>query len=669
MIFVIILLFSLALFIVPVRSKAKLALALLGAGVVQTCVMVANLANTAIVRSDADIVRYGAAKVDYDYGLGIIQPIIQIDGLAALFLALLNVVAITALLYSKEYLKSYAKIKSASEISLHYLAYIWLYVSMTAVIICRDSFSFLLAWELMTGASFILVIFEGEKPEKLKAAINYLVQMHVCLFLLIAGFAIAESASEKSGFDAVAEYFSTKENFPLFLIFLLGFGLKAGFVPLHTWLPKVHPTAPGNVSGFMSGAIIKMGIYGIIRVISCVKTDLFIIGATLLATSCITAMYGIAMATIQKDVKKLLAYSSIENIGIIGIGLSMGILGEFWESPALSLTGYAGALLHTFNHACFKSMLFFGAGSLCKAAHTQAMDKMGGASKSMPFTAMFFMLGSVAICALPPLSGFVSEFIIYKGLFSYIGDAGAVRAFFLMIILLVMVVVGGLSIMTFTKAFGTAFLGVPRSAQCEGLSESRGMWLPLIIPAFFVIFVGLTPFFAFESITKAVACVSIIDQPTMIALNECSTNLRSLSLVFILFAGLIIFINILRNKHLAKSSVESGPTWGCGYTAANAKMQYSSSSFVSDFEHLANPITRYRREIEPIADTEIFPDERRFKGRSEDIVDSQVNALQSRIRKILFRLTIFQTGRIQHYISFALIFMVIIFLLSWRGMI
>ncbi|MDR2563481.1 MAG: NADH-quinone oxidoreductase subunit E [Prevotellaceae bacterium] len=651
MIFIFILLLSPALFIVPAHKKGKFALILLAAGIVQTFSIITRLE--------------AAAPIDLSYDLGIINLRLYIDELSALFLALLNVVAITALWYSNEYLKTYIKTKSESELSLHFLAYIWLYVSMTAVITFRDTASFLLAWELMTGASFVLVVFEGEKPDKLKAAIHYLVQMHVCLFLLIAGFAIAESASDKTGFEAVAEYFSTRKNFPLFLIFLLGFGFKAGFVPMHTWLPEVHPTASGNVSGFMSGAIIKMGIYGLIRIISCIKTDLFLVGATLLSLSCVTGLYGIAMAAVQKDIKKLLAYSSIENIGIIGIALSIGILGEYWDNPALSLAGYAGALLHTFNHACFKSMLFFSAGSLCKATHTQRMDKMGGAAKEMPYTAAFFLLGSGAICALPPLSGFVSEFLIYKGLFSSIGDAGSVRAFFLMIIALIMVVIGGLSILTFTKAFGIPFLGLPRSPQSSGLSESKGLWTPLLIPAFCIIFVGFAPFFAFELIARISFCVSMADSPTIIAMNECSTNLRSLSLVFMLFAGLIVGIHLLRSKRLAKRRVDSSPTWGCGYTAPKAKMQYSSSSFVSDFEHLANPVTRYRREIEPIAETEIFPDERKFKGKSEDIVHSQVNILQSRIQKILSHLAIFQTGRIQHYISFALIFMVIIFVLSW----
>jgi hypothetical protein len=232
-----------------------------------------------------------------------------------------------------------------------------------------------------------------------------------------------------------------------------------------------------------------------------------------------------------------------------------------------------------------------------------------------------------------------------------------------------MVVIGGLSIMTFAKAFGISFLGLPRSPQCAELSESRRLWLPLLIPTFCILLVGFAPFFAFDSLSKATACMSTLDFPSLAAMNEFSENLRGLSLVFLLFAGLVVGIQVLRNKRLDKRRVDSGPTWGCGYTVPSAKMQYSSSSFVSDFEHLANPVTRYRREIEPIAETDVFPDERRFKGKAEDIVYSQVNVLQIGMQKILSRLAIFQTGKIQHYLSFALIFMVLILVLSWLNLI
>jgi formate hydrogenlyase subunit 3/multisubunit Na+/H+ antiporter MnhD subunit len=653
MFFIVILLLSPLLFAIPVRNKGKATLFFLALGIVQTCITARKVFSGEIVSQQFD--------------MGIIKPLLYIDGLSAFFLFLLNVLAVTAFWYSNGYLKVHGKTKTASELSLHYLAYLWLYVSMTGVIIFRDTATFLLAWELMTGASFILVVFEGEKPDKMKAAIRYLVQMHICLFLLIAGFAIAESASDKTGFDAVAEYFLTKNNYPLFLLFLLGFGFKAGFVPLHTWLPEVHPTASGNVSGFMSGAIIKMGIYGLIRILTCIQTDLFLAGATLLAVSCITGLYGIIMATVQKDIKRLLAYSSIENIGIIGIGLSIGILGNYWKNPALSFAGYAGALLHTFNHACFKSMLFFSAASLCKSAHTQTMDKMGGAIRQMPCTAVFFLLGSIAICALPPLSGFVSEFLIYKGLFSHIQNVGAVRAFFMVIVILVMVIIGGLSIMAFTKAFGIPFLGMPRSPQSAELSEEHGMWQPLLIPAFFILFVGFIPFFALEQVSKVIAAVFKIDFPTYLA--GLSINLRSISLTFFLLTGIIVCLQIFRRRQLSKRTIDSGATWGCGYTAPNVKMQYSSSSYISDFEHIANPVTRYRRETEPIGEMDIFPNERKFKGKAEDVVYSHVNHIQIKVQQILSRLAIFQTGRIQHYILFALIFMVIVFLLSWLNVI
>ena len=225
-------------------------------------------------------------------------------------------------------------------------------------------------------------------------------------------------------FDSLPTYFANSSNWPLFLLFFIGFAIKAGFMPLHTWLPEAHPAAPSHVSGVMSGVMIKMGIYGIFRVVLATQSDLLIIGVLLLAVSLISGLLGVIYAILQHDLKRLLAYHSIENIGIIGIGLGLGIIGKATNNQMLMLLGFSGALLHTLNHSLFKSLLFFNAGSVYLAAKIRDIEKCGGLMKTMPYTALLFLLGSIAICGLPPFNGFISEYLIYFGMINTMHGAG-----------------------------------------------------------------------------------------------------------------------------------------------------------------------------------------------------------------------------------------------------
>ncbi len=224
-------------------------------------------------------------------------------------------------------------------------------------------------------------------------------------------------------FDALRLYFSNHSNLPVFLLFFIGFGIKAGFIPLHTWLPQAHPAAPSHVSGVMSGVMIKMGIYGILRVLMSVQSDLWWIGIIILVVSLISGILGVMMAIVQHDLKRLLAYHSIENIGIIGIGIGLGVIGLATNNAALSLLGFSGGLLHVLNHSLFKSLLFFNAGSVYQAAHSRNIEQLGGLMKRMPYTAIFFLIGSLAICGLPPFNGFISEYLIYLGMFKSLSAA------------------------------------------------------------------------------------------------------------------------------------------------------------------------------------------------------------------------------------------------------
>ncbi|MDR0660889.1 MAG: NADH-quinone oxidoreductase subunit E [Prevotellaceae bacterium] len=596
------------------------------------------------------------------------NSVIALDKLSAFFILLVDVAIVVAIWYSYGYLKYHLTNKSSQQASLHYFSYALLYFSMIFALVLRDGYSFLLAWELMTIASFILVILDGQERKKLKAAISYLVQMHIGFFMFLAAFMLLKKSTGEMSFDALGSYFSSNPNFGLFLLFFLGFGMKAGFVPLHTWLPEVHPTAPGNVSGFMSGAIIKMGLYGLVRVISHLQADFFTISVFLLIVSIITGLFGICLAIVQKDIKRLLAYSSIENMGIIGIGLSLAILGKAYGNDLLTVYGFTGALLHAFNHSVFKSLLFFSAGSLSKATGTQNMELMGGAVKRMPYTSLFFLIGSVAICALPPFNGFISEFIIYSGAFDSLSGSSVGAVALLMSAIVSLALIGGLSIIVFSKAFGIAFLGEPRSRKAQATKEvGKSMLQPLIISSILIVAIGLFSMVFVRPLGDiAGECLKINYTNAFYETQGIAAVLSKVGLVCAIFIATVVLLYFIRKAIIARRTVKYGPTWGCGYTAPDSRQQYTSSSYVSDFAHLVNPVTRYKRDMKPIAEDEIFPVRRTFKGKEHDVLNSTlINKPLRWMNKWFFRLAIFQTGKIQHYILYALLFMILIFALSY----
>ena len=290
----------------------------------------------------------------------------------------------------------------------------------------------------------------------------------------------------------LTQYFSGHPNILLFLLFFIGFGIKAGFVPLHTWLPEAHPAAPSHISGVMSGVMIKMGIYGILRVLLSVQTDLLWIGTIILGVSLISGLLGVMTAILQHDLKRLLAYHSIENIGIIGIGIGLGIIGKATGNDALALLGLSGGLLHVLNHSLFKSLLFYGAGSVYRSTHTRHIDHLGGLIKKMPYTAVFFLIGSLAICGLPPFNGFISEYLIYLGMFKSLSGASLYQIITILFSIIGLTLIGGLAIFCFTKAFGIVFLGQPRSDEVSHAKESGiGMMIPQIIIIVFILMIGL----------------------------------------------------------------------------------------------------------------------------------------------------------------------------------
>jgi formate hydrogenlyase subunit 3/multisubunit Na+/H+ antiporter MnhD subunit len=298
------------------------------------------------------------------------------DKLSAFFIAVINITVLTGFLYARGYLSSYYQSKISLRFSIHYLSYLWLYLSMILVVIIRDGLPFLIVWEIMALSSFLLVIFDAEDTTIMKTGISYLIQMHVGMFFILIAFLIVERETGEMSFDALKTYFTGHSNLALFILFFIGFGIKAGFIPMHTWLPQAHTAAPSHVSGVMSGVMIKMGIYGILRVLISVQSNLLLTGIIILVISVISGVLGVMMAIVQHDLKRLLAYHSIENIGIIGIGIGLGVIGLATGNTMLSLLGFSGGLLHVLNHSLFKSLLFFNAGSVYQTTHTRNIEHL-----------------------------------------------------------------------------------------------------------------------------------------------------------------------------------------------------------------------------------------------------------------------------------------------------
>jgi formate hydrogenlyase subunit 3/multisubunit Na+/H+ antiporter MnhD subunit len=591
-----------------------------------------------------------------------------LDSLSAFFILVTNFTVLTGLLYSNGYLSSYRATKTSARFALHYFSYTWLHLSMLCVLMLREGTAFLISWELMAVASFMLILFEAEKRSTLKTAVNYLIQMHVGLVLLIIAFLLVEADTGQFGFDGLPTYFLRHPNAPLFFLFFAGFAIKAGFVPFHTWLPAAHPAAPSHVSGVMSGVMIKMGIYGILRVLTSVQNDHYLIGIIIMVIAVITGLYGIMMSIVQTDLKKLLAYSTIENVGIIGIGIGLGAMGIGVGNPALIILGLGGGLFHVLNHSLFKSLLFYGAGSVYKATHTRNIDSLGGLIHSMPRTAALFLFGSVAICALPPLNGFISEILIYYGLFAGLQASSVFQTMSMLMTILALALIGGLALFGFSKAFGLTFLGSTRSdIHIEEKAVTPEMLFPKLLIAGVILVIGLAPMIFLSPLMAMIGEQFHVNSLPLVApLVYALSRISLMGLILILIT--VVFL-LIRKRVLRPGKVTCGPTWGCGYTAGTARQQYTATSYAANFAELADPVLHEKLEYREIHEEDIFPVKRSFELRPVDVFRSVLGKITDYSMLALKKIARLQTGNIQHYILYAFIFMLVLFALLYLNLI
>ena len=587
---------------------------------------------------------------------------VKIDALSAWFILIINLTVINGTLFGIGYLKSYQDIKT--NLTIHWVFLTLFHSSMLWVCMLEHGLAFLVAWEIMSLSSLVLVIFEYQKKDTLKAGINYMIQMHISVALLTVGFIWLYVQTGSFNFASLSTFFGNNGSIWLLVILLAGFAIKAGFIPFHSWLPHAHPAAPSHVSGIMSGVIVKLGIYGILRVLSNIQSDYIIIGEIILGISVITAIYGIANAAVKYDYKRMLAYCTIENIGIIGIGIGLGLMGIGFKNQPLIILGFSGALLHTLNHSLFKSMLFFSAGSIYQQTHTRNMDKLGGLIKQMPQTAILFLIGALAIGGLPPFNGFISEFIIYSGLVKGLSLGNMPQLILFILSIAGLAIVGGMSLLTFTKSFGVIFTGSPRHEHEHQPKEvSFIMRLPQYIVVLVMLSVAIVPSFYYKPVSNIVSTTFPTSFADGIPDLPMNSTISIIGLTCLLFIMILISIFSLRWMLSHKKTVNIENTWGCGYTGLIPKAQYTGLSFTRTFADLIGFLTIEKKNYVKIEKTDIFPRKRSFSSYYFDLLEHYViNPLTSRLNYSMNFFQFIQNGKIQAYVLYGIIFILIIFI-------
>lgn len=573
-----------------------------------------------------------------------------LDPLSAFFVLIILFISFLAIIYSRKYLEPYNKSFPKSSISTHYF-FLGLFIpAMILVVTVQNILFFLICWEIMSLSSFFLLLFEGNKKEVRQIAINYLITMQIGVLFLLGGFILLNL---KTGSLDFANFQGQISN-TIFILLFIGFGIKAGFVPFHTWLPKAHPVAPSHISAIMSGVMIKTGLYGILRILTYIETPSLSISYLILLIGIISAFFGILYAISQRDYKKMLAYSSVENVGLIAISLGVAMLGLSYHNKLMTIFGFLGVFAHILNHSIFKPLLFFAAGSIDSKTHTKDCEKLGGLIKGMPYTAILFLIGSIAICAMPPLNGFISEFFIYLAMLNGLSTENHFLFPVLIISIGLLAFVGAMVLISFSNMFSAIFLGMPRSEKASNVTEDspKSMLISIGILAAFSILIGLFSNYFMQILINPCKMFlkTNLDFPSQMLFNISTFNL-----ILLIITGSIL---LLRKYLLKNKAVTIYKTWGCGYDKVNSKMQYSNYSFSRPFLGFLTPF--FIRELDFKNIKELFPKKTHFKSKIIDIFDFYlVKPIIKLDNFIIKKFYWIQSGNIQKYLLYGLIFLLL----------
>jgi len=517
---------------------------------------------------------------------------LRLDALGAWFALVVALVAAPVTLYAVAYFERVGA-RTFGSFSIFLAS---LLAGLLALAAARNALLFLAAWEIVTLSAYLLITLEHEKEYVRWSGRLYLYANHTAAFCLIALIGILAAGTRS--FD-IAQFGPNASPGLCIALALVAFGTKAGVVPLHIWLPHAHPAAASPVSAMLSGIVLKAGIFGLLRFLPALAHGSTGWGALILALGAVAGVMGVLYALAQHELKRLLAYHSVENIGIILLGVGVGLMGTHAKLPEVAVLGFAGALLHLLNHAVFKSLLFLGAGSVLNAAGTGNLDALGGLAKRMRWTALFFLVGSVSICGLPPFNGFLSEWTIYRAMF--LGGAGGLGAGRLAgaLGIVSLALIGGLAAACFAKAFAAVFLGEPRGHDAGQAPEARpSQRAAMAFLAFLCLAIGLLPQVALRLVWPAATAVAgelgVRDVP---AVERFVPWYTALSTIGILVVGVALVLVLVRARFARGPRVVA--TWGCGYALPGPRMQYTASSFAASlirvFKGFVHPTSRVRR--------------------------------------------------------------------------
>ena len=618
---------------------------------------------------------------------------LSVDGLSAFFLLVVSLVAAAAAIYGPAYLRAHAPDGELGRAAagVHVLA-LNVFVGSMALLCCAgDALTFLLLWEGMTLASYALVVSETRQDASVRAGLLYGVMAHAGTALLLVAFLTL--TSDAGGFDwdslrSAARELSGASRGALFFLALAGFAAKAGVVPLHVWLPYAHPAAPSHVSALMSGVMLKVALYGIFRFafhLLAPPTGPLppSWGWTVLALGTVSAVVGVLYALQEHDLKRLLAFHSVENVGIIlmGAGIAMLLAGRGGAAAPLATLALAAALLHTLNHATFKGLLFLGAGGVLCRTHIRNMEELGGLARRMPWTACLFLLGAVAISALPPLNGFVSEWLTLQALVGGGAHLGGASGLCAVLAAAMLALTGGLAAACFVKAFGVTFLGRPRSAHAEAATEVPASMIGgMLLLAAACVLLGVLPGYAMALLDRPTAellgspdatHVVAIQGPLVLSSVDpaaggagASISVTALALLFAAFAG-AAGLGMAWRRAAAR---RLAPTWTCGMTPTS-RFDYSATAFAKPLRLIFAMLYRPRRQVE--RETGASPYVVTRIHYASEVVDLAETTLYHRVQHAVVSASAAirarSTGRIHGYIGFVLVTLLVVLVLFGRG--
>ena len=601
----------------------------------------------------APAVRFGSHLPGGDW-------VIAIDPLSAVFVLTILGVGGPSAVFGVQYLAGHrTNARRGLRVGASHSLFAVLVVALALVVTAQAVMPFLCAWEVMALTAYLLIVFEDEHAEVRRAGLLYLVSTHTGTLALFGMFAVWTAASPDWRFEALAAAAPALGNAAaiVLLLGLVGFGIKAGVVPVHFWLPPAHAAAPSHVSALMSGVVIKVGIYGLLRIAFLMGRSIPAMwGWVVLSIGIVSAVLGVLWALAQHDLKRLLAYHSVENIGIILMGAGMGALGTAYGQPELAVIGYAGAVMHTVNHALFKSLLFLGAGAVYRLTGTREMERLGGVVRRMPATWLAFLIGSVAIIGVPPLNGFVSEWVVYQSFFRAGTESGAIRL--AVVGAAALALVGGLALACFAKVGGVVFLGRPRDDGSTPSGEAPRLLLaPMMVLTVVCVAIGMVPRLLLDPALMAAASLGSAGSIDATVVRQITTGATWIGYLAVGIVTLGITLWLVRMAVLRGRPVDEGETWSCGFAATTPRMQYTASSFAAPLLETYAPLSGVRTHAEGS----------HFETHPVDLVlDGLVRPTWTWVRTTASGVRMIQLGRLHVYVLYIIVTLVVV--LTYLGM-